>query len=434
MAARKKVKYFVLDTNVLIHDPDAFREFGDNTVVICEEVLEELDSLKKRSDDTDGSVAASARKASNGLAEFLNGGDVRAGIKLPNGGKLVVSLDSKYPLKFKRDTPDNRILSFAHGLSEEGKAVFVISKDTNVRLKSSGLGLGFADYTKDQSELFKKYGSVFEGGDEKPNGILSIRYQIRGSEIWRFCGGDNGRMIHKKRSVMGIFPRNGEQECALDALSCPDIEAVALSGIAGTGKTLLALLVGISQTAKKNPLYERVIVARPPVTVGNKNSDIGFFPGDKEEKLMNWMEPIKDNLKVILKNIEPPEEGKFRKKFAEKDNYVVLTLEKLLSSGKLELESIGHIRGRSLSKTFIIIDEAQNTRPLDVKTLITRCGEGSKIVFCGDLGQIDAPYLDSSSSGLAHLIDRFKDDENFCHLRLEQGVRSKLAEKAARLL
>ncbi|MDP1884685.1 MAG: PhoH family protein [Candidatus Moranbacteria bacterium] len=434
MAARKKTKHFILDTNVLIHDPDAFREFGDNTVVICEEVLEELDSLKKRSDDTDGSVSASARKASNGLAEFLGQGDVRKGVKMPNRGTLVIPLDSSYPLKFNKNAPDNRILSFAYGLSREnGKRVSVISKDTNVRLKAAGLGLDTEDYTKDQSELFRKYGSVFEGGDEKPNGILSIRYQIRGGEIWRFCGGDDGRTIRRKRSVMGIFPRNGEQECALDALSCPDIEAVALSGIAGTGKTFLALLVGISQTTKKDPLYERIIVARPPVTVGNKNSDIGYFPGDKEEKLMNWMQPIRDNLEVILKNVEP-EEGKFRKKFAEKDNHVVLTLEKLLSSGKLELESIGHIRGRSLSKTFIIIDEAQNTRPLDVKTLITRCGEGSKIVFCGDLGQIDAPYLDSSSSGLAHLIDRFKDDENFCHLRLEQGLRSRLADKAARLL
>lgn len=433
MAARKKkkTKYFVLDTNVLIHDPDAFREFGDNTVVIYEEVLEELDSLKKRSNDIDGSVAVSARKASNGLAEFLNGGDIREGVKLPNGGMLVVSLDSKYPLKFKRDTPDNRILSFAYGLSEEGKTVFVISKDTNVRLKASGLGLNTDDYTKDQSELFKKYGSVFDGNEEKPNGILSVRYRVKGGEIFRHWEKESCKSIRRGRHIWGISPRDEEQECALDALSCPDIEMIALSGVAGTGKTFVALLSGLNQALKSGRLYDKVVVARPAIASG---PDIGYFPGDKEAKLSEWMNPIFDNLDAIIKNSNQRIEEGFSRKNAQSKKENLFSKESLISQGILELESVAHIRGRSLQRTFIIIDEAQNLRPWEMKTIITRCGEGTKIVFCGDLEQIDTPYLDSNSSGLAYLIDRFKDDEAFCYLKLKRANRSRLAEKATRLL
>jgi PhoH-like ATPase len=428
MPSDKSRKYFVLDTNVFIHDPEAFSEFANNVVVVCEEVLEELDGLKKR--DEDYSVAVAARRTSSYLADFLGAGDVRKGVNLPNGGLLIIALDSGHPLKFKRDTSDNRIVSFAYGLAQdEDKKVVVISKDRNVRLKAAGLGLATEDYTKNQSVLFKQYGSIFNGGDEKPNGVLSVRYQVKDDGIWRYRGDDSGTKIKRQRSILGISPRNEEQECVMDALTCPFIETIALSGIAGSGKTFLALLVGLHQTIKSDPLYDRVIVARPTVPMGN---DIGYLPGDKDEKLAPWMNPINDNLTVILKDVGNGEGNGFRKKFLEKD--IALTRESLVSKGVLEIESISHIRGRSLPKSFLIIDEAQNLRPLDMKTLVTRCGEGSKIVFCGDLSQIDTPYLNSSSSGLAHLIDRFKDDTEFCYLRLEQSVRSKLAEKAARLL
>lgn len=425
---KDKRKFFVLDTSVFIHDPEAFKEFQNNRVVICEEVLEELDGLKKR--DEDYSVAEAARKTSSLLADFLGTGDVRKGVKMSNEGLLIIVLDSGHPLKFKRDTPDNRIISFAYGLNQdEDKHVVVISKDRNVRLKAAGLGLETEDYTKNQSDLFKKYGSVFNGGDEKPNGILSVRYQVKDDKILRYRNDDEGTPIRRQRSIFGIYPRNKEQECVIDALSCPEIETVALSGIAGSGKTFLALLVGLHQTLKSDPLYDRVIVTRPVIPVGK---DIGYFPGGKEEKMAPWTSPISDNLGVILRDVEIGDGNGFRKKLIEKG--VVITKEKLIDTGVLEIESISQIRGRSLPKSFVIIDESQNLRPRDIKTLITRCGEGSKIVFCGDLGQIDTPYMNSSSSGLAHLVDRFKDEDDFCYLRLEQSVRSGLAEKAARLL
>ncbi len=421
-------KHFVLDTNVFIHDPEeALTQFGGgNTVVICGTVINELDRLKKNRDD---SIAYSARRAASVLDGCISTGDVCKGVDLPNGGTLVFNFKRDNPPQFDEDTPDNRILAFACDLQRSGKKVVVVSKDLFFIAKAAGLGLEFQDYPKDQSDLFTKYGSIFEDSDEAPNGILSVRYQVRGDDILRFQGRDCGIPIRRRRSVFGISPRNEEQECVIDALSRPEIETVALSGIAGSGKTFLALAVGLHQTIKSNPLYERVIVARPPVPVGR---DIGYLPGDKEEKLSHWMNPITDNLAVIFHYAGSDNGNGLRKKLVEKG--IAPTKENLVANGFLQIESIAHIRGRSLPHTLFIVDEAQNLRPLDVKTLVTRCGEGTKIVFCGDLGQIDVPYLNSRSSGLAHLIAKFKDEPDFCYIKLERSVRSNLAEKAARLL
>ncbi|UCD35566.1 MAG: PhoH family protein, partial [Nitrospiraceae bacterium] len=243
-------------------------------------------------------------------------------------------------------------------------------------------------------------------------------------------GEDNMELIRRQRSVMSISPKNNEQECAIDALLSPQVNLVALTGRAGSGKTLLALASGL-YFCTKNPSrsgsegarrYEQVMVARPIIPLGN---DIGFLPGDIKEKLHPWMQPIYDNLDVIV--------GTTDERTEEKDVHY-RSSDYLVESGLVHIEPLTYIRGRSLPRRFLIIDEAQNLRPLDVKTIITRCGEGTKVIFTGDLEQIDSPFLDAASNGLAYLINRFIQEENFCYLNLKKSARSALAEQAAMLL
>ena len=420
---------FVLDTNVLIHDPNSIFSFDEHDVVIPFVVMEELDRLKKGH----GEIAASARTALRIIDQVMEKGSLISGIKMKTGGLLLIgtTLSSAPTVFMDGVTEDNKIIRTALGIVEKQQtdergnipSVTLVSKDTTVRIKAEACGLHAGDYESDKTTLFQKYGRVLEESDYT-NGIHSIRYLRTGEDIFRLQGSDNHTKIKNGKSLEGISPKNVEQRCAIDALINPDIEVVALTGSAGTGKTLLALAAGMHQTTKKSPLYEQVVVARPVVPMGN---DIGFLPGDVSEKLAPWMQPVFDSLEVIINTPK----GHIKD---ESSASQYRSFQYLIDTGVLQIEALTYIRGRSLPLRYFIVDEAQNLRPIDVKTIITRCGEGTKIVFTGDLNQIDTPYLDAKSNGLAYLISRFINEENFCYLNLSCSVRSRLAEQGARLL
>ncbi len=422
-------KIFVLDTNVLIHDPKSLFSFNDNDVVIPFVVLEELDKLKKGH----GEIAASARAALRTIDYLRETGSLHSGIEMETGGMLSISAEQGESVSAFMDnsTQDNRIIKTALGVVEKRRTdgsgslvpVILVSKDTAVRIKAEACGLHAEDYSNDKTTLFQKYGKVLEQSDYT-NGICSIRYLRVEEDIYRIQGPDSHTKIKNGKSLEGVAPKNIEQRCAIDALTNPDIEVVALTGSAGTGKTLLALAAGIHQTTKKSPLYEQVVVARPVVPMGH---DIGYLPGDVQEKLAPWMQPIFDSLEVIVRTPK----GHI-KDGAPAPQY--RSFQYLIDAGILQIEALTYIRGRSMPQRYFIVDEAQNLRPIDVKTIVTRCGEGTKIIFTGDLKQIDTPYLDAKSNGLAYLIDRFINEENFCYLNLSHSVRSRLAEQGARLL
>lgn len=428
-AHQKMKKIFVLDTNVLIHDPNSIFSFDEHDVVIPFVVLEELDRLKRGH----GEIAASARAALRLVDHLRERGPLISGIEMGTGGLLSISIALSSSVSGFMDgvSEDNKIIKTALGVVEKRQTdetgnivpVILVSKDVTVRIKAEACGIEAEDYKNDKTTLFQKYGRVLEESDYT-NGIHSIRYLRSVEDIYRLQGADNRTKIKNGKSLDGISAKNVEQRCAIDALINPDIEVVALTGSAGTGKTLLALAAGIHQTTKKSPLYEQVVVARPVVPMGN---DIGYLPGDITEKLAPWMQPIFDSLEVIVKTPK----GHFKD---DTSTTPYRSFQYLIDSDVLQIEALTYIRGRSLPQRYFIVDEAQNLRPIDVKTIITRCGEGTKIVFTGDLNQIDTPYLDARSNGLAYLISRFINEENFCYLNLSCTVRSRLAEQGARLL
>lgn len=414
-------KTFILDTNVLIHDPECIFKFEDNDVVIPMAVIEELDRLKKWHFE----IAYSARQALKNIDSLRELGNIAAGVPLSNGGTVTIE---SIPFFNDLTYTDNKIIRTALQIMEnmnkiDFRQVILVSKDTAVRIKSEALGLSTEDYKNDKTTLFIKYGSILNEKDYT-NGILSVRYLHLGDSIYRLQGEDKQTKVKRGKSLENIIAKNVEQECAIDALTNPDIEIVVLTGPAGTGKTVLALAAGLHQTTKKSPLYEQVLVARPIVPVGN---DLGYLPGDIDDKLAPWMQPIFDNLEIIVNT--PACQIKDNTAISKYHSY-----QYLIDTGILHIEALTYIRGRSLPKRYFIVDEAQNLRPLDIKTIITRCGEGTKIVFTGDLNQIDTPYLDEMSNGLSYLISRFINEENFCYLNMKTNVRSRLAEQGARLL
>jgi len=422
-------KTFVLDTNVLIHDPNSIFSFDWHDVVIPFVVLEELDGLKKGH----GEIASSARDVLRIIDHLREKGSLTSGIEIGTGGMLFIGTTlSNVPTTFMDGVKENnKIIRTALSVAEKQQAdqqgniasVILVSKDTTVRIRAEACGLHSEDYESDKTTLFEKYGRVLAESDYT-NGIHSIRYLRVEEDIYRVKGSDNQTKIKTGKSLEGISPKNVEQQCAIDALINPDIEVVALTGSAGTGKTLLALAAGIHQTTKKSPLYDQVVVARPIVPMGNS---LGWLPGDLNEKLTPWMQPILDNLDVIINT----------PKGHIKDDTLTAqyrSSQYLIDTGVLQIEALTYIRGRSLPSRYFIVDEAQNLRPLDIKTIVTRCGEGTKIVLTGDIQQLDTPYLDSKSNGLAYLISRFINEENFCYLNLRSSVRSRLAEQGARLL
>jgi len=444
-------KIYVLDTNVLLQDPYSIFSFEDNDVVIPAVVLEEVDSKKRYMDE----IGRNARQISRLIDNLRESGKLHEKIPLENGGTLRIELNHRsfHQLQeiFVEKTNDNRILAVAKNLSleeekkEDGRTVILVSKDTLVRVKADAIGLesedflsdrvvendhlytGFTDvqvtldilnkfYEKGQLQI-SELGTGYNTGAFYPNQFILLK-DVLGSSSSALAIVDATRKYVKKlifdhEHIWGIRPRNVQQTMAIELLLKRDLPLVTLIGKAGTGKTLLALASGLMQTEDYGD-YKKLLVARPIVPMGK---DLGFLPGEKEEKLRPWMQPIFDNLEYLFNTKKPGE------------------LEAILAGmGSIEVEALTYIRGRSIPDQFIIIDEAQNLTKHEVKTILTRVGEGSKIVLMGDPEQIDHPYLDAFNNGLTYVVERFKDQQIAGHVKLVKGERSGLAQLAADLL
>jgi PhoH-like ATPase len=431
------VKTFVIDTNVFIHRPDAILSFRDNEIVIPLWVLEELDNLKKSREER----GRNARESIRLLDEISRHGDLREGVKMENGSSLKVWIGNdrdfaNMPVNLEMDKNDNKILLAAYTLQQEGRQVFFVSKDISARLKATALGIKAVDYEKQKvniDTLYRGYTEMDVGQDSLhelkasgaipwnarlvPNEFVMLR-EAKGGEsaLSRYKNGESYlQFVAPIDGVCGIRPLNRNQEMALNLLLDDSISLVSLVGKAGTGKTLLALAAGLNRALTEDR-FARVLLARPIIPMGK---DIGYLPGDKIDKLSNWMQPVYDNLEYILSA-----DRKLRD----------LTVDQLINRRIIEIEALTYIRGRSLPNQFIIIDEAQNLSPHEVKTIVSRAGTGTKVVLTGDPYQIDTPYLDSNSNGLTFLVEAFKGQELFGHVTLEKSERSPLAELAAELL
>ena len=441
-------KTFVLDTNVLLHDPNSLFSFADNDVVIPIVVIEELDKFKKGVDE----IARNARQVSRHLDALRLKNKLSVGVDLDGGGRLRVELNHQHaepcpmPSGFSINEPDNRILMVALCLSHDLKdqPVVLVTKDTNLRIKADALGLTAEDYDNRTIKIDELYtgedelesdaaamDAFFEAGQMAvsadrfyPNQFVMIKDAANPGHtaLSKYSRKKKALLVLKgaKRGAWGVTPRNKEQNYALDLLLDDDILLVTLVGMAGTGKTLLALAAGLEKTVEEH-VFQRLVVSRPIFPLGR---DIGFLPGDVEEKLKPWMQPIFDNLEFLMGS-PGPQESRSRK---HKDFHG------LVDMGMLELEPLTYIRGRSLPNRYLIVDEAQNLTPHEIKTIITRAGEGTKIVLTGDPYQIDNPYIDSSSNGLTYVAEHFKGEDISGHITLKKGERSALAELAAELL
>ena len=442
--AKSNIKIFVLDTNVLLHDYKCIYNFQDNDIVIPIVALEELDKFKKGND----TLNFNARECTRELDELIGKADPVKGIPIGKGhGKLYLALGQKYPdsmkVSFPEPTADHRILAIAEKVSKDnpGRKVVVVSKDINLRVKAKSLGIAAEDYTTDKVQnievIYKGIDTIDNVNPELINKIYQDRAGVSVDEFkfkreifaheYLILKGDNkSALTHydpferrinlvEKRKIYGIEPRNAEQALALDALMRPEINLISLTGKAGTGKTLLAVAAALQQAGT----YEQIFVARPIIPLTNQ--DLGFLPGDVKEKIGPYMMPLFDNLGVI----------KHQFGANSKD---VHKIDEMLKDERLVITPLAYIRGRSLSNAFFIIDEAQNLTPHEVKTIVTRAGENVKIVFTGDIQQIDSPYLDSTSNGLSYLTDKMKGQNLFAHMNLVKGERSALAELASDLL
>jgi PhoH-like ATPase len=431
----QKGKTFVIDTNVLIHRPDAILSFKDSEVVIPMWVLEELDRLKTFSDER----GRNARRAIRFLDTAGQKGNLADGSRMENGSvlRVVSSQPHRVPNDFLQDKADNKIILTAWQIQQEGKQVFFVSKDINARLKATALGLKAVDYEKQKVDITTLYtgfstvdtrtesyndlvrnGSIDWPEELPPNHFLILHDKEHEDEIigrYRQETHTLEYVDHKMQSVAGIRPLNDEQRIALELLLDPAVELVSLVGKAGTGKTLLAIAAGLRQTME-DKTYKRVLVSRPVVPMGK---DIGYLPGAKDEKLSHWMRPLFDNLEFLM--------SVYHKQSFKQP-------EQLIANNIIELEALSYIRGRSLPSQFIIIDEAQNLSPHEVKTIVSRAGADAKVVLTGDPFQIDSPYLDANSNGLTYLVEAFKGQDIFGHVLMTRSERSHLADLAAELL
>ena len=429
------MKTFVIDTNVFIHKPDCVLSFRDNEVVIPLWVLEELDKLKSYSDER----GRNARHAIRFLDELGRKGSLSEGVKMENGSVLRVAMnhDAEVPTDMLSDKADNKIILTAYDLAQRGNTVFFVSKDINARVKATALGIKAVDYEKQKVNIDQLYpgfteldttaevvstlrsGKRVPWADALPPNHHAILHDRANDEVVLSRYDHEAREMvyldHKMPSVAGVRPLNDQQRMAFDLLLDESVDLVTLVGKAGTGKTLLAIAAGLKMTLEERA-YSRVLVSRPVIPMGK---DIGFLPGQKSEKLSHWMQPLFDNLEYILS-------------VYKRQN--VKSAEQLINNKVIELEALSYIRGRSLPGQFIVIDEAQNLSPHEVKTIVSRAGEGSKVVLTGDPYQIDSPYLDANSNGLSFLVEAFKGQTIFGHVTLFRSERSRLAELAAELL
>jgi PhoH-like ATPase len=444
MAKKKKQnKIFVLDTSVILHDHNALNCFEENDVAIPITVLEELDNFKRGNDTKN----FEAREFIRILDRLSNAFSLQEWIPI-NGsdkGKFKIVMENNElitdAVKIFGNKNDHKILNSALSLqnSHSSDVVILVSKDINLRLKAKALNINAEDfetgkidrdstlYTGRQvvEDVESDYiNKLYKQGQLEDLNALEDKVTANGFYILKngktsvlsyYNPFDNHLERVEKQYVYGIKPRNAEQTFALHALLNPDIKLVSLQGVAGTGKTLLALASALEQ----HNLYQQIVLARPIVPLSNK--DIGYLPGNADDKINPYMQPLFDNLKFI-KNQFGINEKKYRK------------IEEMEEDGKLKISALAFIRGRSLSNVIFIVDEAQNLTPHEVKTIITRAGENTKIIFTGDVFQIDTPYLDEQSNGLSYLIDRLKGNELFAHITLEKGERSELANLANELL
>lgn len=443
LSKTKKSKIFVLDTNVILHDHTCIYQFQDNDVILPITVLEELDKFKRGND----LINFQAREFTRLLDEIV-GDELFNGGKSLGKGKGNLRIETGKPFSdelktsFREDIPDHRILSIADYISKAypKRKTVLISKDINLRMKAKSLGIQAEDYKTDQvtdENILDKTVATFDNFSDSLIDTLynqgsfakaeaGDKFKPEANECFIFRGNASSALARydakseriyrvEKNSAYGIKPRNAEQTFSLNMLMDPDIRLMALTGKAGTGKTLLALAAAIEQHRQ----YEQILLARPIVALSNR--DLGYLPGDASEKISPYMQPLFDNLAVIKHTFNP-----------RSNEYQLI--EEMIKEERLNITPLAYIRGRSLNNAFFIIDEAQNLTPHEVKTIITRAGEGTKMVFTGDLQQIDSPYLDMKSNGLAYMTDRMRNQDLFAHINLVKGERSYLAELASNLL
>ncbi|MDQ3194341.1 MAG: PhoH family protein [Bacteroidota bacterium] len=444
--AKKSSKVFILDTNVILHDSSCILQFKDNDIVIPLTVIEELDHFKRGSQV----INLNAREFARTLDKMTGSALFNGGVSLGKGrGKVRIAisrgLNDEIKEIFKDDTPDHRILSSALDFqkSDPKGPVTLVTKDVNLRMKAKAMGLPAEDYTTDRignvEELYSGKEIIDDFSDEILLKLYQPPFEVTLKEVAKKLKGEilpnkfyilrnasRSVLAHydplrdvlrrvDKNDIYGIKSRNAEQAFAVDALTNVNIPLVSMTGKAGTGKTLLAIASALN--VRKH--YRQIYIARPVVPLSNK--DIGYLPGDIADKLAPYMQPLWDNIKVI------------QDQFGETDKQHQ-QITQMIKDDKLVIEPLSYIRGRSLQRIFFIVDEAQNLTPHEIKTIITRAGEGAKLVFTGDIYQIDHPYLDSQSNGLSYLIEHFKGQKVYAHVNLLKGERSELAELASNLL
>jgi len=437
------VKNYIIDTNVLLHDPNSLLSFADNHVLVPIEVIEEIDRFKRESTE----LGQNARTVSRMLDAFRGEGSLSEGVNLPNGGKLKIAFykNGHSPNGdggFNGNTVDNRILSLAASVqkAQPKNPTVLVSKDINLRIKADALGLLAEDYESDRVFITDLYTGMTEMSVStdrmaafRANGELDLENGKKyfPNEYTTLTDETNPKrtaltkvdatgtklvpIIDCREGVWGIKPRNREQHFAFDSLLDDRVKLVTLMGKAGTGKTLLAMAAGLKRTVLDRE-FRRLVVARPTISMGK---ELGFLPGSLEEKLAPWMQPIHDALEML----SDLNMGHDHRRSGD-----------LMRSGSIVVEALSYIRGRSIANQFMIIDEAQNLTPLEAKTIITRVGSGTKIIFTGDPYQIDNPYVDSSSNGFNYVVSRFRDQAIAAHIELQKGERSELAELAANIL
>ncbi len=447
MSKNKTCKTFVLDTNVILHDATCIHRFQEHNIIVPLAVIEELDHFKRGNNV----INLNAREFARTLDSITGNALFNGGVSLGKGkGKVRIAITKGISREindvFREDNADHRILSVAFEANKKTSAdvpIILVTKDVNLRMKAKALGILAEDYTTDRissveelysgkelvdnfdDDLITKFYETYENlpssyfkkklaNEWVPNKYFILKNTNRSVLSYLSKEMDYFRKVDKN-PVFGIKPRNAEQTFAIDALTNNEIPLITLTGKAGTGKTLLALASAIH--VRKN--YRQIYIARPIIPLSNR--DIGYLPGDVESKIAPYMQPLWDNLKVIQDQF--PEN--------DKQHQMINTMTK---DDKIVIEPLSYIRGRSLQRIFFIVDEAQNLTPHEIKTIITRAGEGSKMVFTGDIYQIDHPYLDSQSNGLSYLIENFKGQKLYAHINLEKGERSELAELASNLL